>query len=164
MAPSEPHEPSLSVLFAQLSPELHRIVGANIRADPALLEEACQTAWTALVANRDALRPGTELGWLATTATREALNLARAARRELSLDEDAAAGGELRELVATPGPHQLVEVRERLAEVLRLPERQRRLVMLHGFGYRYEEIALATGESRRTVERQLLRARRRLVS
>jgi DNA-directed RNA polymerase specialized sigma24 family protein len=33
---------------------------------------------------------------------------------------------------------------------------------LHGAGYRYAEIAAATGDSRRTVERQLLRAKRAL--
>jgi len=154
---------SLSALYAQLSPELERIVSANIRADAALLEEACQIAWAGLVANRDRLVPGTELGWLATTATREALKLARTERRELSLDAEEEAEGELLELALTPEPQQVIELRERLAEVRQLPARQQRLVMLHGFGYRYEEIALVTGESRRTVERQLLRAKRRLA-
>lgn len=35
--------------------------------------------------------------------------------------------------------------------------------MLQGFGYAYEEIAAATGDSRRTVVRQLTRARQRLA-
>ena len=35
--------------------------------------------------------------------------------------------------------------------------------MLQGFGYEYEEIAAVTGETRRTVARQLTRARQRLT-
>jgi DNA-directed RNA polymerase specialized sigma24 family protein len=60
-------------------------------------------------------------------------------------------------------PHRALELRERLAEIRRLPARQQRLVMLQGFGYEYEEIAAATGDSRRTVMRQLTRARQRLA-
>ncbi len=61
-----------------------------------------------------------------------------------------------------PDPEQALEVHERLAEIRRLPVRQQRLVLLHGFGYEYEEIAAVTGDTRRTVARQLLSAYRRL--
>jgi RNA polymerase sigma factor (sigma-70 family) len=44
----------------------------------------------------------------------------------------------------------------------RLPQRQRQMVWLHGAGLSYVEIAAATGCTRRTVERQLLRAKRAL--
>ena len=56
-------------------------------------------------------------------------------------------------------PHELVERRERLREVQRLPERQQRVVWLHAIGLSYAEIALTEGCTRRTVDRQLLRAR-----
>ena len=64
---------------------------------------------------------------------------------------------------ANPAPSRALELRERLAEIRRLPVRQQRVVMLHGFGYEYEEIAAVTGETRRTVARQLTRARQRLA-
>ena len=62
-----------------------------------------------------------------------------------------------------PGPERAVELRERLAEVRQLPLRQQQMVLLHGFGYRYGEIAEFTGDSRRTVERQILRGKRKLA-
>jgi RNA polymerase sigma factor (sigma-70 family) len=49
-----------------------------------------------------------------------------------------------------------------LSEVGRLPERQQRLVWMHAAGLTYVEMAGRTGESRRTVERQLLRAKGKL--
>lgn len=155
--------PPLGALYSQLAPELERIVSANVRASSTLLEEACQTAWAWLVAERDSLTPGTELGWLATSATREALRLVRTQRREVSLEQEQEEGGELLELVLAPGPERVIELRERLAEVRRLPLRQQRLVMLQGFGYRYSEISAVTGDSCRTIDRQLIRARRKLA-
>lgn len=155
--------PSLTDLYAELAPQLERIVIANVRASRTLLEEACQTAWTRLVAERDSLTSGTELGWLATTATREALRLVRRQRRDLSLEQEHEENGELLEFVFAPGPERVVEMRERLAEVRQLPLRQQRLVMLQGFGYRYSEISAVTGDSCRTIDRQLVRARRKLA-
>jgi DNA-directed RNA polymerase specialized sigma24 family protein len=59
--------------------------------------------------------------------------------------------------------HGLTEGRERLRMIGELPVRQQRLVWLHGLGFSYAEMAVATGESRRTIERQLLRARHALA-
>jgi RNA polymerase sigma factor (sigma-70 family) len=154
---------TLADLYADLAPQLERIVNANVQAPSTVLEEACQTAWAWLVADRDSLAAGTELGWLATTATREALRLVRTQRRDLSLEQERDAGGELRELVFEQGPERVFEVRERLAEVRQLPPRQQRLLMLQGFGYRYAEISAVTGDSCRTIDRQLARARRKLA-
>jgi RNA polymerase sigma factor (sigma-70 family) len=155
--------PSLADLYVELAPQLERIVNANVQASSVLLEEACQIAWARLVAERDSLTPGTELGWLATTATREALRLVRTQRRDLSLEQKREAEGELLEIASEPGPERLVELRERLAEVRQLPPRQRRLLLLQGFGYRYSEISAVTGDSYRTIDRQLVRARRKLA-
>ncbi|MGZ4246591.1 MAG: RNA polymerase sigma factor [Solirubrobacteraceae bacterium] len=64
------------------------------------------------------------------------------------------------------GPLEQAIERERYeqqrAQLLSLPARQRQLLGLHGAGLTYEEIAERTGDSRRTVERQLLRGRARL--
>ncbi|HTW11218.1 MAG TPA: sigma factor-like helix-turn-helix DNA-binding protein [Solirubrobacteraceae bacterium] len=152
---------SLAILYRDLAADLDRIVRCNVRACDEVIEEACQNAWVALIARRDEVIPGTELGWLATTATREALLRERTARREVPLEPEHE--GKLVEVSFASGPDRALELRERLAEVRVLPARQHRMVMLQGFGYRYEEIAEITGDSRRTVERQLLRARRRLA-
>ena len=58
---------------------------------------------------------------------------------------------------------ELVEQRARLESIRTLPERQQRLVWLQGLGLTYTEMAGQTGETRRTVERQLLRAKRTLA-
>ncbi|HEX4279439.1 MAG TPA: sigma factor-like helix-turn-helix DNA-binding protein, partial [Solirubrobacteraceae bacterium] len=62
----------------------------------------------------------------------------------------------------TPTPEKLFEQRQRLNDVSLLPVRQQRLLWLHAFGLTYVEIAAHEHCSRRTVERQLLRARARL--
>jgi DNA-directed RNA polymerase specialized sigma24 family protein len=43
-----------------------------------------------------------------------------------------------------------------------LPERQRRLIVLQALGCSYAELATLTGDTPRTVDRQLARAKRRL--
>ena len=56
----------------------------------------------------------------------------------------------------------LVEDRERLRLMRLLPERQQRILWLHALGLSYQEIAAYTGDTTRTVERQLLRGRARI--
>lgn len=160
-ASNAPTEATVASLYAELQPQLERILNVNLQPPVWVIDDASQTAWGLLIEHRDAVEPGRELAWLATTATRAALRLMRGWRggvaTELSDDELA----EIHLLV--PGPHRQVEIRERIAEVRRLPTRQQRLVMLRGFGYGYDEIAAATGASRRTVARQLARARQNLL-
>jgi RNA polymerase sigma factor (sigma-70 family) len=163
MSDRPPLPPHLEMLYAELAPQLPRIVGANLTAPGELINDACQVAWGALMLTRDEILPGGELGWLSTTATREVLHQLRRLRHEVSYDDEV----ELEELEGradpAPEPDRLAELRERLAEIHQLPARQQRMVWMHGFGYEYGEIADFTGDSRRTVERQLLRAKRRLA-
>lgn len=160
--PVDPRQ-HMDVLYVELQPQLVRIVAANLQAPEGVIEDACQTAWGALLIHRGALAPGSELGWLCTTATREALRLIRSERATTPLHELAEPVSLDAHRPATPDPEQALQARERLAEIRRLPVRQQRMVWLHGFGYDYLEIAAATGDSRRTVERQLTRARQRLA-
>ena len=153
---------AVSDLYNELQPQLVRILVSNLQPPQWVIDDACQTAWSSLLERRDRVEPGGELGWLSTTATRAALRLLR---RELVADAwvrlplpISLADYRVRE----PAPEYQVELRERLAEVRRLPVRQQRLLMLHGFGYEYAEIAAVTGQTRRTVARQLTRARQRL--
>jgi RNA polymerase sigma factor (sigma-70 family) len=153
----------MDVLYSELQPQLVRIVSVNLQAPECVIEDACQTAWGRLLAHRQAVAPGSELGWLSTAATREVLRLLRRDRVGVSLAEEAAPVRLSDYRAAESGPEQTLELRERLAEIRCLPIRQQRVVLLHGFGYEYEEIAAVTGETRRTVARQLTRARQRLA-
>jgi RNA polymerase sigma factor (sigma-70 family) len=153
----------LEALYADLQPQLMRILVSNLQAPEWLLDEACQAAWGSLLCHAAPPITGGELAWLSTTATRAALRLLRRERLTESHDE-LPAPVRLDDHRVEADPHRTVELRERLAEIRRLPVRQQRVVMLQGFGYEYEEIAAATGDSRRTVMRQLTRARQRLAA
>ncbi|MDQ6779286.1 MAG: sigma-70 family RNA polymerase sigma factor [Actinomycetota bacterium] len=149
-------------LYRLLAPRLRQIVRANVRANETVIEDACQVAWSQLLRYSEQVRRDTVLSWLATTAVREALKQLRRDRREVSLDAELERSGELPGASGAPGPAEVVELRDRLGEVRRLPERQQRLVWMHAAGLTYVEIADRTGDTLRTVERQLLRAKGRL--
>jgi len=153
---------SVQQLYERLSRRLEQIVRTDVRAPEPVVEDACQFAWGSLVAHATRVRTEAALSWLATTAVREAWRLMRARDRDLPLevDDTAACGGVApSSSVMTDA---LIEDREQLKLVRQLPERQQRILWLHGLGLSYEEIAAYTGDTRRTVERQLLRGRRRI--
>jgi RNA polymerase sigma factor (sigma-70 family) len=143
-------------LYALHAVRLRRIVRSSVRAPEAVIEDACQVAWSRLIAHAASVRPEATLSWLVTTASREAIKLGRRAERDLSLEallEDDVALPQIR------GADELVGLRERLGAVRALPVRQQRLVWLAGLGFSYVEMAEQTRQTRRTVERQLLRAK-----
>jgi RNA polymerase sigma factor (sigma-70 family) len=127
-----------------------------------VIEDACQFAWSRLIDHRSRVRRDTALGWLATTAVREAFKLLRRQRREIPFDALAEDAGLTSPAPAVTSLEELVEQRERLRTIASLPERQQRLVWLQGLGLSYTEMAGYTGATPRTVERQLLRAKRAL--
>ena len=149
----------IAELYTSLSKRLEQIVRIDlVQAPDPVVEDACQFAWGRLIRDPDRIQRDTALPWLARTAVHEAFKLLRRERFCLPLelvDEPSLAR-------QTPGAAEVVELRERLRAIDQLPERQRRLLWLHGLGLSYAEIAAHTGCSRRTVERQLLRARRAL--
>jgi RNA polymerase sigma factor (sigma-70 family) len=149
----------LAELYGQLSKRLERIVRRDVRAPDPVIEDACQFAWVTLVSHRDRVRRATTLPWLVKTAQHEAFKLIRRDGRDHSLEAtlEQAGDGPLR--LAAPDPQELVVAHDRLAQLERLPARQQRLMWLQGFGLSYTEMAQHTGDTTRTVERQLLRAR-----
>lgn len=149
-------------LYAAQAVRVRRLVGLDVQAPEALVEDACQIAWMRLVCHRARVRQETATRWVVRVAINEARKLIRHATRELSLDELSERGAE----AVTQAPSLmdgLVESRARLDALRALPPRQRRLLWLQGAGFSYAEMAHQTGATRRTVERQLTRARVKLA-
>jgi RNA polymerase sigma factor (sigma-70 family) len=147
-----------TALFERYAQKLVRAVRRELRIPEHIAEEACAIAWLQLLRTqpeRDAI-----FAWLRVVATREAIRLVRTQGRDISLDGDPA---------ATPARQDLrvdfevtVEAREALEQISALTARQIRIFSLHLAGLTYEEISAATGHSPRSVERNVMRARRRL--
>ncbi len=156
--------PALDIgeLYRSLAGPLEQIVRFDVRAPDVVIEDACQFAWSRLVVHRGRVRREAALSWLAKTAVHEAFKLIRRANRCGSLDALLEEGAHAAFASRAAGPEDVFLDRERICELSDLPERQQRIVWLHALGFSYREISLETGCSERTVERQLLRARRRL--
>jgi RNA polymerase sigma factor (sigma-70 family) len=152
--------PDLAELYRAFAARLEQIVGSDVAAPEPVIEDACQFAWGGLVSHATHLPGEAAVPWLITTAVREAVRLVRRADRDVPLHEDGLAADAQR--AAPTAPDQLVEDRERLRLTRQLPERQQRIMWLQALGMSYGEIAAYTGDSPRTVQRQLLRARRRI--
>lgn len=149
----------LEAIYADADRRLRQIVAFNVRAPQTVIEDACQTAWLRFTGRRDDIPPRALLPWLATTATREALRLVGRTQCEVSLDALAEAPVSAD---AARGPEAIAELRGRLVELRALTARQRRLIWLQGLGFTYDEMAAREQATLRTVERQVLRARKRL--
>jgi RNA polymerase sigma factor (sigma-70 family) len=155
-------------LYVEEAISVRRIVRMSVAASPAVIEDACQVAWTRLLIHRARLRRESARAWLIRVAIHEVIRSIQRERRERSLEallEHAGRsepGGDTDAGMTLPTPtliEDLVEQKNRLESVQALPERQRRLVWLQGLGLSYREMAGETGMTRRTVERQLIRAR-----
>jgi RNA polymerase sigma factor (sigma-70 family) len=146
-------------LYDELSKRLEQIVRIDVRAPDPVIEDACQFAWSRLVHHRDRVDRDSSLAWLARTAVHEALKLIRRDGRDLSLEAVLESSGDAILRLRAPQPDELVIARERLAQISVLPERQQRFLWMHGLGHSYAEMARSTACTRRTVERQLLRAK-----
>ena len=154
----------LAALYLTHQPKLRRQLAAVVNTTPENLEDACMFAWMQLFTHR-LDKPDAAGGWLLTVARREAIKLDRRARRNHPLPtlED----GSALEAVDPRDHIAAVELRADAAAIIAaagLSARGQRLVALQAAGLSYREIAELTGDSQRTVERQLLRAHRKLES
>lgn len=160
----------IALLYRRHASTVYRLVNGLVGGSPGVIEDACQTAWARLCAHEevDVERPGA-LRWLTVTATREGWKRARHPREHpiggWLADEEHES--ELPEPAGdSPDPCELMIAHEKhgvRAELLsQLTPRERRYLGLQAIGLSYEEIAEATQSTMRTVERQILRARRKL--
>lgn len=146
-----------AALFSEHHERLERAVARAVAAPHQVIEDACAFAWLQLLhtePEREAI-----FAWLKVVATREAIRLQthkpteplEAPDGELAVEPEAAVDVETE-----------CAAREALAAVAALPARQRRALGLHVGGFSYAEIGERTGDTCRTVDRQMARARRAL--
>jgi RNA polymerase sigma factor (sigma-70 family) len=158
--PTQPVQPATGLdseeLFTEHARRLHIVVSRSVRTSAANVDDACGFAWLQLMHHRP---PGrVAFAWLCTTAVREAIKLDRRMTRDAGFDHAL-------ELVSDPvGPERKLELilAGEQIRAAQLRPRERRLIALRVVGYSGEEIAGITGDSCRTVDRQLARAQRRL--
>ena len=149
-------------LYGALARRLEEKVRFDVDASDSVVDDACQHAWDALLRNREHVRSATALAWLTRTAVREAVRILNREQRYASLDDPVLLAGGGGVPARSGGPEDEVLQRERIASIRGLPRRQQQMVLLQSFGLSYTEIAAHTGCTTRTVERQLLRAKRRV--
>jgi RNA polymerase sigma factor (sigma-70 family) len=149
-------------IYRTLSPRVLALVRSQVTTSAENVEDACHFAWAAFLRRSDEVEHAAALSWVATTAVHEAYKLIRKQQRAVSLDQ-ALESEAVPPTLHAAAPAERAEQRERLDLVRRLPDRQRRIVLLQAAGLSHEEIARATGDTRRTVERQLYRARNTLA-
>lgn len=132
-------------LFRSLSKRLLRSVGRAVNAPEAIVEEACAFAWQRLIECQPE-RTERIFAWLRKVAIHEVWRLCRRERVAVRLDEPAGPDGDgagiaVHELIADDrtGLEAKLEAREAL-----------------------ERVAALTGDSVRTVDRQLRRAHARV--
>ena len=153
----------IAEFYAGNAPDLLRSVRRAISGSDALVEDACQQAWCQLLRHDEVTLDRNGFSWLYVVACRSAFRMSDRMRRE-------PACGEPSELPAAPGRHhdgrqdadRRLEHDHRTGLLAQLPGRQRTLLALQAAGFTYEEISTLTGDTIRTVERQLLRAKRTL--
>jgi RNA polymerase sigma factor (sigma-70 family) len=148
----------VSGLFAKEATRIRRLVRLSVSASDAVVEDACQVAWMRLVSNPSRVRATTATAWLVRVAVHEAMRGARRTGRDLSLDAFTEGPTAVTDRTVAAAD-EIAEQHHRLDAIDELPERQRRLVWLRGLGFTYREMAGETGDTVRTVERQLDRAR-----
>lgn len=143
---------AIAAFYTLKAAELQRAIRRAISGPDARVEDACSHAWCQLLSHDEVTLDARGFSWLYVVALHEGYRLGDRARREVTIDSTERLPG--RE-TSDRTLH-----RERVALVRSLPARKRELVVLQGAGFSYAEIARMTGNSLRTVDRQLRRAKK----
>ncbi len=159
----------IAVLYDRHAATVLALVARRAHTDRATVEDACQTAWAQLCAHPEVdLRIAGTISWLAVTATREAWKLQHRPPRPAGAIGEPENASELPE-PAGSGENDPLELaidhehhHERRELLLSLTARERRFLGLQATGLSYAAISQLTNATPRTVERQILRARRKL--
>ena len=136
-------------------------VSHAINGSRALIEDACQTAWTILVRRQP--ERASVFAWLYVVAIHEAYRLSTIERRELHLEDLAIEGDWDTILAGRVTVDDQFEALEALRALASLPDRQRRDLSLRVAGFSYREIAAMTdGRTYTNVNKHLVKARARI--
>jgi DNA-directed RNA polymerase specialized sigma24 family protein len=138
-----------------------------VNTDPDTIRDACQEAWRILMTRQP--NRASAFAWLRTVAIREAWALDGRRRCEraasdlpLTLDQDHTESFIERAPAGGASLDDRLKARRALELIGDLPPRKRRVLALFIGGHTYQEIAAITGDSLRTTERQIMRAKRLL--
>src|SRR5215208_7526536 len=118
-------------------------VSHAINGSGALIEDACQTAWTILMRRQP--DRASVFAWLYVVAIHEAYRLSAIERRELHLEDLAIEGDWETILAGRLTVEDQLEALEALRALAALPDRQRHDLSLRVAGFNYREIAAMTG-------------------
>src|SRR5215213_1224456 len=133
-------------------------VAHAINGSGALIEDACQTAWTILMRRQP--DRASVFAWLYVVAIHEAYRLSAIERRELHLEDLAIEGDWETILAGRVTVEGQLEALEDLRALAQLPGRQRQDLSLRVAGFTYREIAAMTGGRTFTnVNKHLVKAR-----
>jgi DNA-directed RNA polymerase specialized sigma24 family protein len=133
------------------------VVTRSVHTSAVNVDDACGFAWLQLVRHRPPAPVA--FAWLCTTAVREAIKLDQRMTRLIGLDQLADVATD-----SSPGAESSLEVIAAGEQIraARLRPRETRVLGLRIAGYTRGEMAELTGDSHRTIDRQLRRARRKL--
>jgi RNA polymerase sigma factor (sigma-70 family) len=147
-------------LYAEHELAVRRIVSRAVDRSTMFVEDACQFAWTQLLTHTyiDPTGPSTR-SWVIHVAIHAVYRQCAVAAREIP---DAPGDQDLPVEAALPLDERVLEHVSAEQLLQGLTARERRFVGLQAAGLHYDEIASIEGVSLRTVERQLMRGKRKL--
>jgi RNA polymerase sigma factor (sigma-70 family) len=144
-------------LFERYHHRLMRITAHEVATSRDNVEEACAFAWAQLLSHD--VRRDTAFAWLRQVARREAMRLGGIDRGVIPLGHEP---GAIDPDIALPSRGNPAVTTERwtvaLSRLRRLPERDRHVVALRAFGWKYRDIAEELGISLTRVNQILTRA------
>jgi DNA-directed RNA polymerase specialized sigma24 family protein len=141
----------VAAFFAAHAHRPRRIVARHARGNDDIADDACTTAWTALVRRPDITLDSRGFSWLTTTAIHEVWQLHARRRHEIPVgtfqltsrghdDEDMAEPADALAVETETQALDRVHHAADLAAFKTLKPRERDALYLHGLGYRYHEI------------------------
>ena len=150
-------------LFRQHNVALVRAVGRSVRASEDLIEDACQSAWAALLRCQPDRSPRL-FAWLRTVAVHQAYRLCKHEQRELRLDDPTGSAPWEPPFAGTQSFELALEARRALEMLASLPPSQRDDLASLVAGFSYREIAVLDGRRRsvNNVNKHLTKARARI--
>src|SRR3954451_17547355 len=156
-------------LYRRYHRGLLRAVARAVIAPPELIEDACQTAWTAML--RYQPTRATPFAWLRVVAIREASRQRARAHAEMPAgDFHTPHPGELAPGEPPAPPADMPDIADQVAARIQHAQRRhdlatlkpndRRALYLQGLGYRYQEIMHITDASYTAIHRRITEGRR----